>query len=568
MATALRYACDVPTLLLGPLLRYVDDTSATVWVETDSPCVVEVLGHTARTFHVAGHYYALVAIRGLQPGSSNPYQVRLDGERVWPEPTGPGKRSTIRTISNDNDAHVRLLFGSCRSGSTADAQRGARFGPDALDAYARSMAGFGERDHPDALMLLGDQVYADETAPAIRRLLAARRDLNRPPGTEVADFEEYTWLYQHVWSDPAVRWLLSTVPTMMIFDDHDVRDDWNTSYAWREQMASRAWWPDRLAGALISYWIYQHIGNLSPDHLEHDETYLDVVHTGRRGDAMPVLRHFAEQADHEYHGSKTARWSFRRDLGPMRLIVVDARGGRIVESERSMLSTKDFQWLRESTASDREHLVIVSSLPWLLPQAVHHLQEWDEAICNSSGRMAAYGEWLRQAGDLEHWASFRSSFDTFSEIIGNAARSYRSSIPDARGGYSSVTVLSGDVHHSYLADYYPPPPHTSRPGSGSTSGNHAPVVQVTCSPIHQTTPRGLSWPLRAAWTRLLTAVFRRFAKAAGVPRTAGSWSKSAGPFFGNMLGTLDLHGPNAEVRLDRAEDLAGNWTRVCRRVLH
>ncbi|MGW1633884.1 hypothetical protein, partial [Streptomyces anthocyanicus] len=29
-----------------------------------------------------------------------------------------------------------------------------------------------------------------------------------------------------------VRWLLSTVPSCMIFDDHDVIDDWNTSAAW------------------------------------------------------------------------------------------------------------------------------------------------------------------------------------------------------------------------------------------------------------------------------------------------------------------------------------------------
>ena len=35
-------------LILGPILRYVDATSATVWVETDGPCEVEMLGR-ART---------------------------------------------------------------------------------------------------------------------------------------------------------------------------------------------------------------------------------------------------------------------------------------------------------------------------------------------------------------------------------------------------------------------------------------------------------------------------------------------------------------------------------------
>lgn len=36
------------TSVPGPLLRYVDETSATVWVETDAACLVEVRGGTAR----------------------------------------------------------------------------------------------------------------------------------------------------------------------------------------------------------------------------------------------------------------------------------------------------------------------------------------------------------------------------------------------------------------------------------------------------------------------------------------------------------------------------------------
>ena len=47
-------------LVLGPVLRYVGDTQATVWVETDGPCEVEVLGTRERTFHLSGHHYALV----------------------------------------------------------------------------------------------------------------------------------------------------------------------------------------------------------------------------------------------------------------------------------------------------------------------------------------------------------------------------------------------------------------------------------------------------------------------------------------------------------------------------
>jgi hypothetical protein len=57
-------------LILGPLLRHVGEVDATVWVETDEPCVVEVMGHRSTTFHVAGHHYALVVIAGLAPGGN------------------------------------------------------------------------------------------------------------------------------------------------------------------------------------------------------------------------------------------------------------------------------------------------------------------------------------------------------------------------------------------------------------------------------------------------------------------------------------------------------------------
>ena len=105
----------MPELVLGPLLRYVDPSDATVWVETDAPCEVEVLvddsTHRSHTFRVGEHHYALVHVTGLAPGSSYEYSVRLDGERVWPQP-GPFPPSTIRT-PGDGEA-VKLVFGPCR----------------------------------------------------------------------------------------------------------------------------------------------------------------------------------------------------------------------------------------------------------------------------------------------------------------------------------------------------------------------------------------------------------------------------------------------------------------------
>ena len=76
-------------LVLGPLLRHVSEDTVTVWVETDGPCEVDVLGRTARTFAVHGHHYALVVVDGLDAGTCVEYQVLLDGETVWPLPDSP-----------------------------------------------------------------------------------------------------------------------------------------------------------------------------------------------------------------------------------------------------------------------------------------------------------------------------------------------------------------------------------------------------------------------------------------------------------------------------------------------
>ena len=86
-----------PVLVVGPLLRYVGETAATIWAETDRACRVEILGRETATFEVAGHHYVLAVIDGLEPGRDYEYQVALDGTVRWPEPDTPFPASVIRT---------------------------------------------------------------------------------------------------------------------------------------------------------------------------------------------------------------------------------------------------------------------------------------------------------------------------------------------------------------------------------------------------------------------------------------------------------------------------------------
>jgi hypothetical protein len=157
---------------------------------------------------------------------------------------------TIRTI--DPDAPLELVFGSCRVAvphrppcmlRKDEDERGREI--DALYALAVRMMQTSRDRWPELLLHVGDQVYVDEGSPQTREFMRSRRDVRRPPGEEVADFEEYTRLYRESWGEPVIGWLLSTMPSLMIFDDHEVHDDWNTSEKWVEHMRAQPWWEER-----------------------------------------------------------------------------------------------------------------------------------------------------------------------------------------------------------------------------------------------------------------------------------------------------------------------------------
>ncbi len=524
-------------LVLGPILRRVGEIEATIWVETDSPCEVEVLGFRAPTWEVHGHHYALVCVEGLEAGSEHEYEVALDGETVWPEEGRELPRPTIRTI--DPDGPLRLVFGSCRVSVPHDPPyalkkdedgRGREI--DALYAFARRMVRR-EEAWPHLLLMLGDQVYADEVSPGARDFIRSRRDTTRPPGEEVADFEEYTRLYWDAWGDPALSWLLATVPSAMIFDDHDVHDDWNTSQAWVEEMRRQDWWHERIVGAFMSYWIYQHLGNLTPTELEEDETYRRVR---GGGDATAVLRELAVRADRETEGS---RWSFCRDLGRTRLVMLDSRAGRVLEpGNRSMVDDGEWSWIESQARGDHDHLLLGTTLPFLLAPGMHFLEAWNERVCDGAWgpRFARVGERIRQGLDLEHWGAFEKSFRRMARLLQAIGSGERGEPP------ASIVVLSGDVHHAYLAEV------AFRRGSGVKSA----VYQAVCSPFRNPLNRHERQGIRIGLSKAGELAGRLLARAAGVRDPEIRWRVGHDPWFDNQVATLTIEGRSSKLRVEKA----------------
>ncbi|MGX6604141.1 alkaline phosphatase D family protein [Micromonosporaceae bacterium Da 78-11] len=541
-------------LLIGPVLRRVVGDRATIWVETSEPTTVRVEAEgggagRAPTFSAYGHHYALVVVEGLVPDAANTYRVLLDDDRqVWPSTESPYPPSVIRTrATDDRDVPVRLIFGSCRE-ATQHAT-GRRLPPDALDAFSRRLMADPQRAdlRPDLIVLLGDQVYADETSAKVKRFLRRRRAAgHQGPQDQVVGFDEYTKLYLESWRDPEVRWLMSTVPSVMIFDDHEIIDDWNTSAAWRADMAREPWWAERISAGLASYWVYQHLGNLSPDELAADPLFQKVT---TADDATTLLHDFGASVDNPASAENTDRpyqWSFALDLGRTRLVMLDNRCNRVLTpGNRRMLPAAEWDWFVDQAHGEYEHLVVGSSLPWLMPPAIHHLEAWNERTADStSPRTAALAEKVRRTFDLEHWAAFSRSFEALGELFrrlgegSTGAPGHRVGAGGAYAAPASISVLSGDVHHSYVAE--------ARFGTAMAT----PVMQLTCSPIHNQVPAPLRPLMRFSWSRAAARGVRMLARTAGVKRPAWSWKRLAGPYFGNAVSTLWLDGPTATVRVE------------------
>ena len=115
-----------------------------------------------------------------------------------------------------------------------------------------------------------------------------------------------------------VRRFLAHLPTYMIFDDHDVTDDWNLTRGWEEVAYEHPFSRRIIGNALIAYFLFQGWGNIPQ---QFDGQFLHHVHScfdqpgGERQDAL--INFLLEYED----------WNYTLPTNP-KMVVLDTRTNR------------------------------------------------------------------------------------------------------------------------------------------------------------------------------------------------------------------------------------------------
>ena len=201
-----------------------------------------------------------------------------------------------------------------------------------------------------------------------------------------------------------------------------------------------------------------------------------------------------------------------------------------------MMAQDEWDWIVEHARGSFDHVVLASSVPVFLPDGIHHLEAWNEAICDGAwgGLAKRLGERLRRAVDLEHWAAYQLSLSRLVELLRSISQGLDGKPP------VSITILGGDVHTTYVADV----------DLGTTSGD-AHVRQVVCSPFRNPLAVRERRIVKITGSRATAKVFSLLARLAGVEAMKLTWKLTTARTFDNSIGQLELDGRGASVTLFR-----------------
>jgi hypothetical protein len=386
---------------------------------------------------------------------------------------------------------LNIAFGSCRKPHDK--------GDDAfvkLDSLLEStLTDFSKR--PQVLFLGGDQIYADDVdekyvLPAVIHVAKQLNLTEQLPDSathtvsyidrtqimknmgftsgevksHLLGFGEYVAMYGLVWNganwtglslgnladfgqglEPTRRAMANT-PTYMIFDDHDVTDDWFIVNKWKNDVLGNKNGKRIIANAMAAYFLFQGWGN-DPDKFNFPKLKKIIeehVNTGSdKKTGSPFDTHFLG-----------LEWEFSAPTYPVSYFL-DTRTKRDGHSFPPILKSKA-SWDSTKIKVQNKNLpfVLIAASPLVTFPGIDAAQKFAVLVAN-----------LQYELDYESWFANKKNYELFFQYCKSNA-------------IHKLVILSGDVHYAFSAVFWI---YNKEKMLQKTGGHKIHCVQITSSAL-------------------------------------------------------------------------------------
>ncbi|PML43821.1 hypothetical protein BCT35_18230 [Vibrio lentus] len=303
-------------------------------------------------------------------------------------------------------------------------------------------------------------------------------------GRQLTPAEQQQWRDESVIIDdfvaglPQVQRLFAHIPTYMIFDDHDVTDDWNLTVGWEHAVDQNRFATQVIGNGLAAYWMCQGWGNapekFSSEFIEQTKQLFSPVISSNESESSVEdngestgknngdLSQSIDPQQHQQYLEMIDRfeeWHYTINTSP-KVIVLDTRTRRWRSESRMNKPSGLMDWEAltefQHQLINQEKVVIVSAAPMFGVKFIETLQKMATTI----------GKPLMI--DAENWMAHPGSANTLISIFTHTKTP------------TNFVVLSGDVHYSFAYDI-----------KLRYRRNSPNIYQITCSGIKNQFPAPL-----------------------------------------------------------------------------
>ena len=268
-------------------------------------------------------------------------------------------------------------------------------------------------------------------------------------------FAEYVALYLLTWSDmpwrnsqnsqsetvrtfikglPRTRRLMANIPTYMIFDDHEITDDWNINQHWSKKVKAPG--KQIIANAMASYFLFQGWGNYpcseSAEIIRPKvNNYVQALINQQSGETLAVaLKELIEEKDN---------WSYELKYDNCQVLVLDIRCNRHLGDDAAnelsgLMSPAFIEKSFENIDENLETLIIVSPTPYFGFSKVENTQ-------NVLGTIGLFDD--VSIVDRETWSGDKESPGPVATTTAFENQLFRKNP-------KQLFIVSGDVHYGFV----------------------------------------------------------------------------------------------------------------------